>query len=43
MPIKQPRKLVQRIALPQAVPHQGVVAAGVLNPCPSLIRNTTAA
>jgi hypothetical protein len=36
MPIKQPRDLVQRLALPPAVPHQGLVAIGVLDPRPSL-------
>jgi len=28
MPIEQPRHLVQRLALPPAVPHQGLVAVG---------------
>lgn len=36
MPNEQPRNLVQRLALPAAFPHQGLVAVRVLNPCPSL-------
>ena len=36
VPVKQPGDLVQRLALLPAIPHQGLLAVGVPNPCPSL-------